>query len=85
MKFGETLLAASRKNRSLLCVGLDPDPSLIPGVSPLSFNRAIIDTTADLVCAYKPNLAFYEAMGIAGMKLLLKTVEYVPGHIPIIG
>jgi len=39
-----------------------------PGVSVLDFNRAIIEATADLVCAYKPNLAFYEAMGKEGMK-----------------
>lgn len=85
MKFIDKLLAASRGSKSLLCVGLDPDPTLMPRVGLLAFNKAIIDATFDLVCAYKPNLAFYEAMGIEGMKILQKTIEHIPGHIPIIG
>ncbi|MBI2855152.1 MAG: orotidine-5'-phosphate decarboxylase [Chloroflexi bacterium] len=84
MKFIEKLAEASRRNRSLLCVGLDPDPETMPPVSVLDFNRAIIEATADLVCAYKPNLAFYEALGIDGMNTLLKTVECIPAGIPII-
>ncbi len=84
MKFIDKLLAASRKNNSLLCIGLDPDPEFISGIDLLEFNRAIIDATSDLVCAYKPNLAFYEALGIEGMKLLVKTVEHIPEHIPVI-
>lgn len=86
MKFVNKLLAASRRNKSLLCVGLDPDPELLmPKLSLLTFNRAIVDATADLVCAYKPNLAFYEALGIDGLKVLQKTIEHIPDHIPIIG
>jgi orotidine-5'-phosphate decarboxylase len=85
MKFIDKLLVASRRNKSLLCVGLDPDPELMPKVGLLEFNKAIVDATADLVCAYKPNLAFYEALGIDGLKVLQKTIEHIPGHIPIIG
>jgi len=85
MNFTDKLLAARRRNNSLLCVGLDPDPGLMPKVSLLEFNKAIVDATADLVCAYKPNLAFYEALGIDGLKLLQKTIEYIPTNIPIIG
>jgi len=85
MKFTDKLLAASRRNNSLLCVGLDPDPELVPKVSFLEFNKAIVEATADLVCAYKPNLAFYEALGIDGLKLLQDTIGHIPGHIPIIG
>jgi orotidine-5'-phosphate decarboxylase len=85
MTFLDKLLAASRKNKSLLCVGLDPDPELMPRVSLIDFNKAVIDATADLVCAYKPNLAFYEALGIEGIKALSKTVEHIPSHIPVIG
>ena len=85
MKFTDKLLAASRRNNSLLCVGLDPDVSLMPKVGLLEFNKAIVDATADLVCAYKPNLAFYEALGIDGLKLLQKTIEHIPSRIPIIG
>ncbi|MBM3118178.1 MAG: orotidine-5'-phosphate decarboxylase [Chloroflexi bacterium] len=85
MKFIDKLLVASRRNKSLLCVGLDPDPELMPKVSLLEFNKAIVDATADLVCAYKPNLAFYEVLGIDGLKVLQKTIEHIPGHIPVIG
>ena len=91
MTFLERLLQASRDNDSLLCVGLDIDLTRVP-VSILekddpifSFNRAIIDATADLVCAYKPNLAFYEAMGLEGIEALVRTVRYIPANIPIIG
>ncbi len=84
MNFLDKLLNVSRKNNSLVCVGLDPDPDLMPQVGVYEFNRAIIDATSDLVCAYKPNLAFYEALGIEGMEALLKTVEDVPSGIPVI-
>jgi orotidine-5'-phosphate decarboxylase len=85
MKFTEKLANITMKNNSLLCVGLDPDPALMPEkVSVFEFNKAIIDATADLVCAYKPNLAFYEALGIEGMKALQQTVKYIPEHIPVI-
>jgi len=83
--FIDKLLSASRSNRSLLCVGLDPDPELMPKVKPLEFNQAIIDATCDLVCAYKLNLAFYEALGAKGLTVLNKTIEYTPDHIPVIG
>ena len=85
MKFADKLFTARQRNGSLLCIGLDPDPELMPKVTLLEFNKAIVDATADLVCAYKPNLAFYEALGIDGHKLLQKTIEHIPSHIPIIG
>lgn len=84
MTFVEKLLSASRTNRSLVCVGLDPDPALMPVKDVFEFNKAIIDATADLVCVYKPNIAFYEAMGIDGLMALEKTVKYIPKGIPII-
>lgn len=85
MKFTDKLLDASRKNQSWLCIGLDPDPDLMPGVDVLQFNKAIIEATSDLICAYKPNLAFYEALGTNGLAILEKTVKYVPSYIPVIG
>jgi orotidine-5'-phosphate decarboxylase len=85
VEFVSRLLDASRRNRSLLCVGLDPDPSKLPVKDVFEFNRAIIDATSDLVCCYKPNLAFYEAMGIRGLQALKKTVAYIPRDIPVIG
>ena len=62
---------------SLACVGLDPDPALMPVSGVFEFNRAIIDATHDLVCAYKPQLAFYEALGIEGLEALRKTVGHI--------
>jgi orotidine-5'-phosphate decarboxylase len=85
MTFTAKLLAASRRNRSLLCVGLDPDPSLMPVGDVAEFNRAIIEATADLVCAYKPNLGFYEALGRSGLDALERTLKHIPPHIPVIG
>ena len=85
MKFTDKLLNASRKSKSWLCIGLDPDPELMPTVDVLQFNKSIIEATSDLVCAYKPNLAFYEALGTEGLAILEKTVKYIPGDIPVIG
>ncbi len=90
MDFLSKLLEASRKNKSLLCVGLDTDIRRIPSHlsrarnPALEFNRAIVDATSDLVCAYKPNFAFYEAMGQAGWETLKETIDYVPKDIPVI-
>ncbi|MDA1189769.1 MAG: orotidine-5'-phosphate decarboxylase [Chloroflexi bacterium] len=82
MRFLDRLDKAFRTNQSLLCVGLDPDPELMPVSNVLSFNRAIIDATANSVCAYKPNLAFYEALGIAGLKALEGTVAHIRSVAP---
>ena len=68
---------ACAASKSLVCVGLDVDPARMPVADPFQFNQAIIDATADLVCAYKPNLAFYEALGLPGLKALECTVSYV--------
>jgi len=86
VNFIEKLLNASRKNKSLLCIGLDPDPELMPSqIKVFEFNKAIIEATSDLVCAYKLNLAFYEALGDEGLGALKSTIKYIPGNIPIIG
>lgn len=91
MTFQEKLRRAQRKSNSFLCVGLDTDAALIPrhlGRSPnavLSFNRRIIDATHDLVCAYKLNLAFYEALGERGWRVIEKTLEHIPRGIVTIG
>lgn len=90
MDFWEKLNAQVRRTNSLLCVGLDPDPGRFPAAlleqpNPiLAFNRQIIDATRDLVCAYKPNFAFYEAAGLEGLEALEQTIEYVPDSIPVI-
>ncbi len=84
MSFMEKLLQASQKNNSLLCVGLDPDPELMPPVKLVDFLPEIIEVTSDLVCAYKPNLAFYEALGLEGLAVLKEVLEHIPAEIPII-
>ena len=75
--FVQSLNAVCESHRSLVCVGLDPDPARMPVSDVLEFNKAIIDATHDLVCAYKPNFAFYEALGIPGLQVLEGTVEYI--------
>lgn len=74
---------AVKKNNSLVCVGLDPDKTKLPaGVDQLTFNKAIIDATYDVVAAYKPNSAFYEALGDEGVKTLKATCDYVSENYP---
>lgn len=78
------LVEQIRSKRSMLCVGLDSDPSRIPahlGEGPdamLAFNKAIIEATSDVAVAYKPNLAFYEAQGAAGWQVLEETLKCIP-------
>ena len=77
-----------RRKASFLCVGLDTDIRKIPAClrddkeAIFTFNKAIIDATADLCIAYKPNLAFYESMGLAGWEAFEKTVQYIRSHYP---
>ena len=87
MDFYRWIAEAARRNDSLLCVGLDPRPErLAPGDDLYSFNRRIVDATRDLVCAYKPNFAFYEAAGPEGLEALRRTVAYVhqAADVPVI-
>jgi len=85
VNFIEKLSKAAHKNKSLLCVGLDPDPELLPkNTGIFEFNKAIIDATSHLVCAYKLNLAFYEAVD-DGLDALKRTIKYIPDKIPVIG
>ena len=83
--FAERLRWASERNKSLLCVGLDPDPERMPVKDVFEFNRAIIDATQDLVCAYKPNVAFYDGLGEEGHEALRRTLDHIPQEIPVIG
>ena len=93
MNFFDKLNKAIASNQSLLVVGLDPNPELMP--SHYNKSGSIIDNlgdwlqfqiaeTKDLVCAYKPTFGFYEALGAPGLELLQKTLTAIPQHIPII-
>lgn len=94
MGFFTKLQAAVERNNSLLCVGLDPNPAQAPAryqaadgnpaETIVAWNRAIIAQTQDLVCAYKPNIAFYEAFGAIGMEALRQTLALIPPHIPVL-
>ncbi len=86
--FFEKLTVTSRNNNSLLCVGLDPDLNMLPKDSVVAFNERIIEATIDLACAFKPNLAIYESMGMDGLSALEKTIAIIrkaDSSIPIIG
>ena len=83
----EKLDAAAIKMNSFVCVGLDPTIERAPIDDIAAFNRAIIDATKDVVSAFKPQFAYYEAMGIKGFKILEKTIQHIrdvaPDHIII--
>jgi uridine monophosphate synthetase len=82
--FFQKLERVARQRDSLLCVGLDP-ARLPPGEDLLAFGRRVIDATADLICACKPNFAFYEAHGPAGLEVLRQTIAYAAGQgVPVI-
>ena len=84
----QELIANIRRKKSFLCVGLDTDILKIPKhllteEDPIfAFNKAIIDATAEYCIAYKPNLAFYEAIGVKGWIAFEKTVEYIRSNYP---
>ena len=84
----QQLIDNIRRKQSFLCVGLDTDIKKIPDhlldeADPVfAFNKAIIDATANLCIAYKPNLAFYECLGVKGWMALEKTVKYIRQNYP---
>ena len=83
-KFINRLEGISRLNKSLLCVGLDPWLPSMPIKDIAEFNKEIIQATSDLVCAYKPQFAFFEAEGLQGLRALEKTLNAIPSGIPVI-
>jgi uridine monophosphate synthetase len=108
MSFASKLRTAIATNQSILCLGLDPNPEVMPAkykarydseINSATHDREyqdhtvaylwewmnfIIQSTADLVCAYKPTLGFYTALGSGGLELLAKTLAAIPPEIPII-
>ncbi|MCO5232456.1 MAG: orotidine-5'-phosphate decarboxylase [Chitinophagales bacterium] len=80
----QELILQIRKKSSYLCIGLDPDIQKIPSHlftydNPiLAFNQAIIEATSDICVAYKPNVAFFESLGLDGMKTLNDTRSLIP-------
>jgi uridine monophosphate synthetase len=91
MGFFQKLEERSAGIKSLLCVGLDPRHAIQPGsdaaeslTGMIEENKRIIEATADLALAYKPNIAFYEALGAPGIQALEVTLELIPDEIPVI-
>lgn len=90
MKFKERISQLVKERKSLICVGLDTDLDKIPDhlkstENPvLEFNKLIIEATSDICVAYKPNAAFYEALGSSGMEILKATIKAVPQEVPVI-
>jgi uridine monophosphate synthetase len=88
--FNEKLQRAVTRTDSLLCVGLDPEARRMPerfhsAADPLlAWNLAIIEGTRTFACAYKPNIAFYEALGRHGFDLLQATLAAIPPETPVI-
>jgi len=90
--FRDRLHGAARTNASWLCVGLDPDPALVPSQLKRDdasewvprFLHGIVDATRDLVCCYKPNLAFFEALGLPGQRALRTLLQLLPDDIPVL-
>lgn len=88
MDFNDRLKEALQKSDSCLCVGLDPDLDRIPkSVSEsydtqpeqvVSFLKTVIDRTADHCAAFKPNLGFFEALGVSGLQVLQEVIDYIP-------
>ena len=84
----QELIENIKRKRSFLCVGLDTDINKIPAhlqeeEDPIySFNKSIIDATAQYCVAYKPNMAFYESLGVKGIWALEKTIEYIRTKYP---
>lgn len=83
----ESLFSQIKKKKSYLCVGLDTDLEKIPkhllthSDPVFEFNKQIIDATHEFCVAYKPNIAFYEALGPKGWESLQKTIDYIPKDI----
>jgi orotidine-5'-phosphate decarboxylase len=90
LSFLAKLSAAQRAHDSIVCIGLDPEAASIPeslGRGPqaaVRFLRRIVRATSPHVCAYKPNLAFYERYGSAAMDVLALTLQAIPADIPVI-
>ena len=82
----QRLRTAAAANRSLLCVGLDPDPERIPGgaAGALRHCLAVVERTAEHTCCFKPNAAFWEQYGADGWKALGELRQAMPAEIPVL-
>ena len=91
MQFNQLFRERIRETDSLVCVGLDPDPDKMPAPlrdkpdSVYRFCKAVIEATSKFVLAYKPNLAFYESLGVEGWDILRRVIRLIPDGVLKIG
>ena len=81
-KFADSLQEISISKRSLLSIGLDPDPDKMPISDVFEFCKLIIDHTEIFTAAYKPNMGFFEAFGLEGLKSLEKVIDHIKSNYP---
>lgn len=84
MRFKEKLQRRLDLTGSRLCVGLDPRPGDAGANQACSFLHQVIEETSQFAAAFKPNMAYFEAMGIEGIRVLEEVLALIPNHIPII-
>jgi orotidine-5'-phosphate decarboxylase len=90
VSFYQAIAARAKSVESCICVGLDPDVNKLPrsvprnGEGVLRFLTDIVDATADIACVYKPNLAFFGALGTNGLDILKRVRDRIPSDVPVI-
>ncbi len=82
--YTEKLNARIKETGSALCVGLDPRPVLDDLESMPAFLRKVVEETAPYAAAYKPNIAYFEAMGLRGLHILEELLADMPKNIPVV-
>ncbi len=89
MNFFTKLTEASRRNNSLLCVGMDPVEAVLPSGTDLysrlvAWGTDLVSQTADFACCFKPNIAFYEQFGLDGLRALTEILQHIPSYLPVL-
>lgn len=84
MRYSEKLAARIKTTGSALCVGLDPRPTVEGREEIPAFLRQVVEETAPYAAAYKPNIAYFEAMGLRGLEIMEELLAWMPKDIPIV-
>ncbi|MCP5535987.1 MAG: orotidine-5'-phosphate decarboxylase [Akkermansiaceae bacterium] len=85
MNYAEKLANRIASVGSRLCVGIDPRPELSGGIDTVpDFLRRLVGETAEYAAAFKPNMAYFEAMGLRGIEILQEMLQEMPGEVPVI-
>jgi orotidine-5'-phosphate decarboxylase len=84
LRYGERLAERVKASGSRLCVGLDPRPGERGATGVLDWLRQVVGETAEHAAAFKPNMAYFEALGVAGIRVLEELLEWMPHEVPVI-